>query len=87
MSYGWLVSLYPCMVRVGVSFPLGGVPTVADPEGKIRPRLMSSLAIDLGLLQRRNKRETLGNILNCTFSVLSLALRLLPLLILAHFIL
>jgi len=39
--------------------------TVADPEVKIESWPPSSLAIDFVSLRRRNKIETLGNILNC----------------------
>ena len=35
--------------------------SVADAEGEIQPSPPSSLALDFGL-QRRNKREILGNI-------------------------
>src|SRR6218665_2556508 len=38
-----------------------GRESVADPEGGIQPCPPSSLAMDFGL-QRRNKREILGNI-------------------------
>ena len=41
-------------------------PTVLDPRGQIRPWFPSSLAKDFGPLQRRNKREILRNILNCS---------------------
>jgi len=40
---------------------------MAESEGQILPwPPPSSLAIDFGPLQRRNKREILGNILNCS---------------------